>query len=116
MKKGGDNPDVTVIATGSEVSMALEAAAKVSGKSVRVVSVLDKTLFERQDDSFRDSVLGKSSRKIVAEAGVRNGWEFYVSDRKDLFTIDRFGESGPAKKVAESLGVTAEKLASLIES
>lgn len=116
VKKGGDNPDVTVIATGSEVSMALEAAAKVSGKSVRVVSVLDKTLFERQDDSFRDSVLGKSSRKIVVEAGVRNGWEFYVSDRKDLFTIDRFGESGPAKKVAESLGFTAEKLASLIES
>ncbi|MBP5283146.1 MAG: hypothetical protein J6Y93_00575, partial [Treponema sp.] len=59
--------------------------------------------------------LGTSSRVIVAEAGVRNGWEFYVKSKEDLFTIDRFGESGPAKKVAEALGFTADKLAELIQ-
>ena len=52
---------------------------------------------------------------IVAEAGVKTGWEGYVSSKKDLFTINRFGESGPAKKIAEDLGFTAEKLAELIE-
>jgi transketolase len=110
---GTGNADVTVVATGSEVSMALEAKAKVTGKSVRVVSVLDKKLFESQSDDFQKSILG-SGRVIVAEAGVRNGWEFYVSNKKDLFTIDRFGDSGPGKKVAEELGFTADKLAELI--
>ncbi len=110
---GTGNADVTVVATGSEVSMALEAKAKVTGKSVRVVSVLDKKLFESQSDDFQKSILG-SDRVIVAEAGVRNGWEFYVSNKKDLFTIDRFGDSGPGKKVAEEFGFTADKLAELI--
>ncbi len=116
VKTGAENPDVTIIATGSEVSMALEAAGKVSGKSVRVVSVMDKTLFERQSEDFQKSILGDKSRKIVVEAGVRNGWEFYVSSKKDLFTLDHFGESGPAKKVAEHFGFTADKLAELINS
>ncbi|MBQ9205653.1 MAG: transketolase [Treponema sp.] len=115
VKTGSETPDVTVVATGSEVNMALEAAAKVSGKSVRIVSMLDKNLFESQSDEFQTSILG-SKRVIVAEAGVKTGWEGYVSSKKDLFTIDRFGESGPAKKVAEHFGFTAEKLAELINS
>ena len=114
VKFGSDSPDVTVVATGSEVNMALEAAAKVS-KKVRVVSILDKNLFEEQSDDFQKEILGNTKRVIVAEAGVKTGWEGYVSSKKDLFTINRFGESGPAKKIAEDLGFTAEKLAELIE-
>lgn len=114
VKNGGDNPDVTIVATGSEVSMALDAASKAS-KSVRVVSVLDKNLFESQCEDFQKSILGKG-RVIVCEAGVKNGWEFYVSNKKDLFTIDRFGESGPAKAVAQELGFTSEKLVELINN
>lgn len=113
VKTGSGSPDVTVVATGSEVNMALEAAAKVS-KNVRVVSILDKNLFEVQSDDFQKEILGGAKRVIVAEAGVKTGWEGYVSSKKDLFTINRFGESGPAKKVAEDLGFTAEKLAELI--
>ncbi|MBP3771900.1 MAG: transketolase [Treponema sp.] len=115
VKGTSDNPDVTVVATGSEVNMALEAAAKVSGKSVRVVSMLDKNLFEAQSEEFQKQILG-SKRVIIAEAGVKTGWEGYVSSKKDLFTIDRFGESGPANKVAEHFGFTAAKLAELIEA
>ena len=114
VKSGSGSPDVTVVATGSEVNMALEAAAKVS-KKVRVVSILDKNLFEEQSDDFQKEILGNAKRVIVAEAGVKTGWEGYVSSKKDLFTINRFGESGPAKKIAEDLGFTAEKLAELIE-
>lgn len=114
VKSGSGSPDVTVVATGSEVNMALEAAAKVS-KKVRVVSILDKNLFEEQSDDFQKEILGNTKRVIVAEAGVKTGWEGYVSSKKDLFTINRFGESGPAKKIAEDLGFTAEKLAELIE-
>lgn len=115
VKYGSETPDVALVATGSEVSMALEAAAKVKGKTVRVVSVLDKNLFER-DEAFMSQTLGGAKRVIVAEAGVRNGWEGIATSRRDLFTIDRFGESGPGKKVAENLGFTADKLAELIEN
>lgn len=115
VKKGSETPDVAVVATGSEVSMALDAASKVNGKSVRVVSVLDKKLFER-DETFMAQLLGGAKRVIVAEAGVRSGWEGIATSRRDLFTIDRFGASGPGKKVAEAFGFTADKLAELIES
>ena len=114
VQKGADTPDVTVVATGSEVAMAIEAA-KLSGKKVRVVSMMDKTLFEEQDEAFQKQILG-SGRVIVAEAGVRNGWEGIATSRRDCFTIDRFGESGPAKAVAESLGFTAAKLSELIKA
>lgn len=115
VKMGGENPDVTVVATGSEVNMALDAAKKVSGKTVRVVSVLDKNLFE-SDEKFMNEILGGAKRVIVAEAGCRYGWEGIATGRKDLFTIDRFGESGPGKNVAQALGFTADKLAELIEA
>lgn len=117
VRRGSDKPAVTVVATGSEVSMALDAAKIAEGKGVpvRVVSVIDRNLFEGQDAAFRAEILG-GARVVVAEAGVRQGWEWYVSDRRDLFTIDRFGASGPAGKVAESLGFTAERLAELILS
>lgn len=115
VKNGGENPDVTVVATGSEVNMALDAVKKVSGKTVRVVSVLDKNLFE-SDEKFMNEILGGAKRVIVAEAGCRCGWEGIATGRKDLFTIDRFGESGPGKNVAQALGFTADKLAELIEA
>lgn len=115
VKNGGENPDVTVVATGSEVNMALDAAKKVSGKTVRVVSILDKNLFE-SDEKFMNEILGGAKRVIVAEAGCRCGWERIATGRKDLFTIDRFGESGPGKNVAQALGFTADKLAELIEA
>ncbi|MDO5767097.1 MAG: transketolase [Spirochaetales bacterium] len=115
VKNGGENPDVTVVATGSEVNMALDAAKKVSGKTVRVVSILDKNLFE-SDEKFMNEILGGAKRVIVAEAGCRCGWEGIATGRKDLFTIDRFGESGPGKNVAQALDFTADKLAELIEA
>lgn len=113
VKKGSDKPDVTILATGSEVCMALEAAEKASGKSVRVVSVFDKNIFDEQSDAVKEEIIGKDSRVIVAEAGVHIGWEGFAK-KADMFCIDRFGESGPAKAVAQELGFTADKLAELI--
>ena len=115
VQKGGDTPDITVLATGSEVDMALEASKLVSGKNIRVVSVMDRTLFENQPQAFINTIIGNTKRVVVAEAGVRMGWEGFVSDKKDLFCIDRFGESGPAEKVAEDIGFTAAKLAELLK-
>lgn len=113
VQTGSSAPDVTVLASGSEVNLAL-TAAKLSGKTVRVVSVLDREAFIRSEKSFRDEIIGKSARVVAVEAGISMGWEFFTSCREDIFAIDRFGESGPAQKVAEYLGFTAENLAKLI--
>lgn len=114
VQKGSDTPDVTVLATGSEVSLALEAAKLATGKIVRVVSILDRELFSRQDSMIRNTIIGKDSRILVAEAGSKMGWEGFVKTGDDLFCIDRFGESAPGNKVAEALGYTAENLAKII--
>ncbi len=112
VQKGGENCDITVLATGSEVSLALEAA-KISGKQVRVVSVLDRELFARQDEKLQKTIIG-NGRVIVAEAGSKMGWEGFASSKDDLFCLDRFGESAPGGEVAKMLGFTAENLAKLI--
>ena len=114
VQDGGSSPDITVVATGSEVEMSLNAAKLVPGKSIRVVSVIDKNLFESQSEDFQKSIIDNPKRVVVAEAGSRMGWEGYAK-KADLFTIDRFGESGPAAKVAEDLGFTSEKLAELLK-
>ena len=115
VQSGSAEPDVTVLATGSEVSMALEAAALVPQKSVRVVSVLDKELFEAQDAAFRAQILGGAPRVVTAEAGVRQGWEHYVAGREDNFCVDSFGLSGAGAKLAEHLGFTAQGLAQVLK-
>ena len=114
VQEGSDSPDITILATGSEVEMSLNAAKLVEGKKIRVVSVTDKTLFESQSEDFQKKLIGNAKRIVVAEAGVRMGWEGYAK-KEDLFTIDRFGESGPANKVAEYLGFTSAKLAEVLK-
>lgn len=115
VQEGGASPDITILATGSEVNMALDAAKLVSGKKIRVVSVMDKTAFDAQSDEAKKKLIGAAKRVVVAEAGISQGWEGYATSAADLFTINRFGESGPAAKVAEHLGFTAEKLAELLK-
>jgi transketolase len=117
VKKAAEKPDVVVIATGSEVGLALDAAAiagaKISGKQVRVVSMISRELFESQPQAVQQAIVPAGARVITCEAGVRTGWERWAKP-EDIFAIDRFGESGPAPKVAEALGFTADALAALI--
>ena len=116
--KGTDgDPEITVLATGSEVSLACEAAELAAPKKVRVVSVPSKELLDAQTNPFKAQLVGCSdSRVMVVEAGVKQSWESWVFfPPDDIFSIERFGESGPAKKVAEHLGFTAQALAARIK-
>lgn len=118
VRKGAEKPDVTILATGTDVGIALEAAEKVPGKKIRVVSVLSRELFASQDAVIRNTVTGNvdgSVRIVTCEAGVGTGWEGWTASREDCFSINRFGESGPGDKVAEHLGFTAEALAKLLQ-
>jgi transketolase len=111
--KGKEALDAVIIATGSEVGLALEAAG-LSGRNVRVISMISRELFESQSEAIINSVVPPGVRAIVCEAGVRQGWERWAKP-VDIFTINRFGESGPGGKVAEHLGFTAKALSELIK-
>ncbi len=108
-------PDVVIVATGSEVETALKACAMVSRKKVRVVSMLSRNLFLKQDAAFREKLLPRGVRTVVIEAGVSSGWEV-LAKREDIMGIDRFGASGKGPEVADYLGFTAAALADLVNT
>ena len=104
------DPEVVVVATGSEVSTALKTADALAGRKVRVVSMISRELFLAQPAGFRSAMVPPSARKVIFEAGVSFGWKGLCDDATVTVSIDRFGESGPYQKIAEHLGITAEAL------
>jgi transketolase len=114
VKDCNGTPDLVIAATGSEVNLALDAS-KGSSKKIRIVSIADLNTFMKQDKSFRESVIPAGVRVVTAEAGTSYGWEKLATSSDDVFSIDRFGESGPADKVAEHLGFDAKGLKAVIE-
>jgi transketolase len=106
-----------VIATGSEVSIALAAqkALAAEGIPVRVVSMPCTSLFDRQDAAYRDSVLPRKMPRAAIEAGVRDYWRKYVGLDGAIVGIDRFGESAPAADVYKFLGVDAASLVAAVK-
>ena len=101
-----DDAVATIIATGSEVSVAL-AARDALDEPVRVVSMPSWELFEQQDDDYQESVLPVDLPTVSVEAGIRQGWERYADS---IVSIDRFGASAPGATVLEELGITAENV------
>jgi transketolase len=107
------DPDLIVIATGSEVEIALEAAATLNAEGVgtRVVSLPSWELFERQDAAYKESVLPANLKARVAiEAGSTFGWERYVGDAGAVVGVDHFGASAPAGVLYKEFGITAAAL------
>ena len=114
VQTGSDTPGITILASGSEVNMALKAAAMVKGKAIRVVSVPDLKKFEGLSKAKQDKIIGNPKRVVCTEAGISMEWLQFTS-KENCFCIDTFGTSGPANKVAEYMGFTAEKLAKLLK-
>ncbi len=108
-------PDVVVAASGSEVNLALEAAAS-SAKKVRVVSVASMERLREQPRTYYERLFPAGVKVVTAEVGVSQGWEWIASSTELTFALNRFGESGPAADVAEHLGFTAAQLQKLIEA
>jgi transketolase len=109
-------PDVIVIATGSEVGVAVEAAA-ASGKKVRIVSMPSVDVFEQQDDAYKESVLPSAvTARVAVEAAIMDGWWKYVGLKGTVVGMTTFGESAPAGKLFEHFGFTADNIAKAINS
>ena len=116
LREGGD---AIVIATGSEVGIAMDAAALLAERGIeaRVVSMPSVDVFEAQDDGYRASVLPRSMRgRVAVEAGVTAGWRAWVGEDGAVAGVDTFGKSAPYKHVYEHFGLTAEKVAALVDS
>ncbi len=103
-------PRVVIVATGSEVELAVKAVEKLGDPGIRVVSMISRELFQKQDESFRQSLLPRGARRLVIEAGVSSGWEGIAGEGGRILSIDRFGESGPYKDVARAFGLTEENV------
>jgi transketolase len=106
----GPEPDLVLVATGSEVHVCVDAARELSadGTSVRVVSMPSWNLFEAQDAAYRRQVLPVGVPTLAVEAGVSFGWDRYADA---TVSIDTFGHSAPGELVLEKLGFTAQNVA-----
>ncbi len=114
----GGTAKAVIIATGSEVDLALKAQAALAekGVGVTVVSMPCTNVFDRQDQAWKDSVLPKGLPRIVVEAGVTDGWWKYVGGEGKVIGLDRFGESAPAGVLFKEFGFTAENVVKAVES
>jgi transketolase len=110
---GGGGPDVILVATGSEVVIALAAAdvLEQEGAAVGVVSMPCWELFEQQEEDYRQEVLPRGvAAKVVVEAGIRQGWDRWVGNDAAFVTIEQFGASAPYKQLYEKYGITVERV------
>ena len=107
-----------ILATGSEVELALKAQAqlKEAGIAVRVVSMPCTNVFDRQDAAYQASVLPKGIVRVAIEAGVTDGWRKYVGLEGAVIGLDRFGESAPAGQLFKEFGITADRLAETVRN
>ena len=110
-----ENPEGVIVATGSEVHLALRAKALLAerGRRVRVVSLPSFELFAAQPEAYRQSVLPPGLPTVAVEAGVSLGWERYA---QKVVGLDRFGASAPYPEVYEKLGFTPERVAEALEA
>lgn len=114
-----ENPDVILIATGSEVSLATSAKAKLEEDqvSVRIVAMPSWELFDRQSNEYKESVLPSSiTKRVSLEMGVSLGWERYVGQEGKVLSIETFGASGTGTEVMNLFGFTTENVVQITKN
>ena len=112
------SPDAIIIATGSEVHLAMDAAKALTaeGKAVRVVSMPSTDVFEQQDADYQESVLPKAiTKRVVVEAGVTSAWYKYTGLEGRVIGLDRYGESAPASELFKHFGFTVENVVATVK-
>ncbi len=106
-----ENPELVFLATGSEVSLAIEVAKSMNDKRIRIVSMPCWEIFEGQSDEYKISLIpNRGAMKISMEAGITHGWEKYIGPNGLSIGINHFGASAPGKNLAQEFGFTAEQV------
>jgi transketolase len=111
---GFDQGEITIIATGSEVPLAVNAARLLG--NARVVSAPSLDLFDEQPIEYQNEVLGDRDKLVCIEAGRSDGWHKYAGQKALLIGVDRFGASAPWERIAEEFGFTPEKVAERVRA
>jgi transketolase len=113
----GGKPQAVIIATGSEVALAMDAqkALAAEGVNVRVVSMPSTSVFDKQDHAYKDSVLPKGVKRVAVEAGVTGGWYKYVGLDGAVVGLDTFGESAPAPELFKHFGFTTDNVVKTVK-
>jgi len=116
LKDCAGTPDAIIIATGSEVALAMGAAEALDDKRIRVVSMPEVVLFEAQDDAYRESVIPASvTARVVVEAGVTASWYKYAGANGRVVGLDRFGESAPDADLFREFGFTVDNVVKAVK-
>ena len=117
VKECDTDPELIFIATGSEVSLAIQTAELMSDKQIRVISMPCMEIFNKQSDDYKNKLLPKRGcLKITIEAGITAGWEKYSGLNGLEIGLDHYGASAPGKDLANEFGFTAEKVEEKIRS
>ena len=124
IEKGGyilcdyDNPDILILATGSEVSLSIEVKNILTEYTIKIVNMACWELFEEQDAQYKDEVLKSTPDTLMVslEAGITDGWQKYTGRNGLNIGINTFGESAPGKDVADYFGLTANKVCKTIKN
>ena len=114
----GGKPQAVIIATGSEVALAMDTqkALAAEGINVRVVSMPSTNVFDKQDQAYQASVLPKGVKRVAVEAGVTGGWYKYVGLDGAVVGMDTFGESAPAPELFKHFGFTVDNVVKTVKS
>jgi transketolase len=117
LKEASGNLRVVIIATGSEVALALDVQTALEGEgiSTRVVSAPCLEWFAEQSESYQNSVIPKTALRVSIEAGIAQGWREYVGDDGVIISLDHFGASASAGKLFAEFGFSAERIVSDIK-
>ena len=107
--------DVILIASGSEVSLAMESAKAMKGRKVRVVSMPSTNAFDEQDQDYKDSVLTPGIKRVAIEAGVAESWYKYVGLDGGIVAMSSYGESAPAGELFKHFGFTVDNVVSTVD-
>ena len=118
LKKTSDNADISLIASGSEVEIALEAQEKLKGLSInsKVISVPCYDLFQNQTENYKDKILGKNTLKISIEASSQSGWKSLVGKDGVTLGLSTFGKSAPYKDIYKLFNLTSDEIVKIAKA
>ena len=118
LKKTSDNTDVSLIASGSEVEIALEAQEKLRDSNIdsRVISVPCYNLFDKQNQNYKNEVLGKDTFKISIEASSESGWKSVVGKDGITLGLSTFGKSAPYKDIYKLFNLTSDEIVKIAKA
>ena len=115
VKDSVQEPEIVIVATGSEVNLAVQTCREIDSKNIRIISMICPGLFLAQPEASRRKLIPAGAKVLVIEAGVSFGWHGFAGNQTSILGLDHFGECGPYAPLAEKLGFSVKRVAAEIQ-